>query len=205
MDGSSFDRSTRRLSVTTSRRAGIASLLAGALGIAGVSAADAARGAGRRHEKLACRNDQSECTANEQCCSGICKPKPGSGTDFRCVGKHKKKDKKKNEKDGAVCVEFGEPCIDSPDGCCPDFNGQNYQTCHINPVDETSHCGFCAEWGEICDPEAPVCCGSVQYNQCNYYQNVEEYLCCSGQGGGCYDDSSCCAGLACSANTCVPI
>jgi len=87
MDGSSFDTITRRLAVTTSRRGGIVGIVAGALGIAGISTAEARRGAGQRHEKLACRNDQSECTTNDQCCSGICRLKPGSGTEYRCVGR----------------------------------------------------------------------------------------------------------------------
>ena len=127
MDTSTFDQITRRLALATTRRRSIASLVAGALGLAGISAADAARGAGRRHERLACRNDQSECTANEQCCSGICKLKPGSGTEYRCVGDEKKNEKKDDEKkhrdrNDAICIELYQPCDESRQ-CCGFGNG----------------------------------------------------------------------------------
>jgi len=144
VDGSSFDLITRRLAVITTRRGGVAALLAGALGIARISTADAHRGAGQRHEKLACRNDQSECTANEQCCSGICKAKPGSGTEFRCVGKRKKKDKADHHNGGSPAPTCDhDPC--SVDGdCCPG------RICSVDMYTREGTCETCileGSWG----------------------------------------------------------
>ena len=202
MDGSSFDRLTRRLSVTSSRRAGIASLLAGALGIAGVSAADAARGAGRRHEKLACRNDQSECTASEQCCSGICRVKPGSGTGYRCVGNHKKKAKKDHKKDGGAattchgldepgCWPYGQVGGD----CCADLY------CEGHPTLNDTVCVECIDLGFFWSPLAPCCAGTVQG-----ISNLVD-VCCVASGQACSADSDCCGyngspGYTCQSGTC---
>ncbi len=156
MDGSSFDRITRRLAVATSRRGGVAALVAGALGIAGISAAEASRGAGRRHEKLACRNDQSECTAHEQCCSGICKLKPGSGTEYRCVGKKKKKDKDKKDEDkdtggDGTCGISQDRCTQASE-CCGDL------LCDLNSL----RCcvqvnNTCEVNADCCDPNLNLC------------------------------------------------
>lgn len=124
MDTSLFDRITRRLALTTTRRSGIATLLAGALSVAGRSTTNASRGAKRRSENLACRSEQSECTDNEQCCSGICKLKTGSGTEYRCVTKQKKhheRDRDRDEND-TICIELYQPCDDSRE-CCGFGNG----------------------------------------------------------------------------------
>ena len=197
MDGSSFDRLTRRLSVTSSRRAGIASLIAGALGIAGVSAADAARGAGRRHEKLACRNDQSECTASEQCCSGFCRAKPGSGTGYRCVGNHKKKAKKDNKKDGGAetCTALGDSgCTDfgpiESNGCCDGV------ACEQHP-DLRTKCVECIELGWFVSLQAPCCPGTVQG-----ISNLID-VCCVAPGESCSASSDCCGYNGTPAALCV--
>lgn len=199
MDGSSFDRLTRRLSVTSSRRAGIASLLAGALGIAGVSAADAARGAGRRHEKLACRNDQSECTASEQCCSGFCRAKPGSGTGYRCVGNHKKKKAKKdNKKDGGAetCTSLGDTgCMGygpiEDNGCCDGVY------CEVHPVLDGMKCVECIELGWFWSPLAPCCAGTVQG-----ISNLVD-VCCVASGQPCSANGDCCGFNGTPATECV--
>ena len=152
MDGSSFDRITRRLAVSSSRRGGIATIIAGALGITGVSAVEARRGAGRRHEKLACRNDQTECTTNEQCCSGICRLKPGSGTEYRCVGKRKKREKKDKDNGGnpgPTCLAPSEVCTDTSE-CCDTVNG------FCVPSNAESHC--CVFDGQPCEADED-CCG----------------------------------------------
>ena len=159
MDGSSFDLITRRLAVITTRRGGVAALLAGAHGIARVSTAEARRGAGQRHEKLACRNDQSECTANEQCCSGICKAKPGSGTEFRCVGKHKKKDK--NDHGRGNGNDPGPTCSSEHGSCV--LNGGCCSTLLCNAAEDGGEgmCEFCISDGNYgCETDIS-CCGNV--------------------------------------------
>ena len=198
MDGSSFDRITRRLGTSTSRRAGIASLLAGALGLAGVSAADAARGAGRRHEKLACRNDQSECTASEQCCSGICRVKPGSGTGYRCVGNHKKKAKKDKKKDGDVCDYYL-----GDNGCYPQTICCDGSYCEYHPVlpFSANKCVECIELGYFWTPDVACCPGTVQG-----VSNLVD-VCCVASGQACSADSDCCGyngnpGYTCQSGTC---
>lgn len=158
MESNRFDRLTRSLAASTSRRAGIRALL----GIAAVGAVaadtEANRGAGQRHEKLACRNDQSECTANEQCCSGICKGKPGSGTEFRCVGKHKKKDKKDHDKGGntpePTCSTEHGPCIGSGENCCDGL------LCSMQDPKMEGMCEFCISTGNYGCVDLGNCCGN---------------------------------------------
>ena len=203
MDGSSFDRITRRMAVTTSRRAGIASLLAGALGIAGVSAADAIRGARRRGEKLACRADLATCTTSEECCSGDCRLKPGTVDEFRCFGKRKKKDKKHGGKDAAIdCISPGDPCERDSEDCCPDWLGDNH--CNYNPLTETGVCGKCAESGDLCDA-ASDCCGNQLYTACQINSSVQEAVCCMTVGGPCTVNADCCGALDCQFQTCTAI
>ena len=110
LDEKQFDGITRALASGMTRRGGIGALIAAVAGAAGVSVA--AANPGRRHEKLACRNANSECTSNDQCCSGSCVPKPEGGTGFRCAKRHAKKPKNKNEKEAPVgpVVPLGEPC-----------------------------------------------------------------------------------------------
>ena len=96
MDQDRFDRISQVLGTATSRRAGIFGAIGTALGLVAAPAADAARKATRRHEKLACRNANSQCISDDECCSGSCVPKFG-GTEFRCAKRHAKKDKKKDK------------------------------------------------------------------------------------------------------------
>lgn len=117
MDGSSFDRITRRLAVTTSRRGGIAALVAGALGIAGVSSAEA-----RLELPPRCRNAGSPCMTGDVCCSGRCISKADGS--MRCAktttNRHKNKKKKEEEDDSGGdggCLADGENCTNSSQ-CC---------------------------------------------------------------------------------------
>ena len=96
MDQDRFDRLSRMLGQRASRRAGVLGAISTALGLVAAPAADAARKATRRHEKLACRNANSQCISDDECCSGSCVPKFG-GTEFRCAKRHAKKDKKKDK------------------------------------------------------------------------------------------------------------
>ena len=157
MDGSSFDKITRRLAVTTTRRGGIASLVAGALGIAGISAADAVV-----NWPPTCRSTGSECTDGAQCCSGRCiakRLKNGGGS--RCA--RKTSNRKKKEKDdggggGETCVELGAMCGETAT-CCEG-------TCYYNINDQTSACKTCGDFADSCE-FGPCCPGLVcMNNQC---------------------------------------
>ena len=107
MDGSSFDRITRRLAVTTSRRRGIAALVAGALGVAGVSRSDAVLNIPPR-----CRNAGSACQTGDVCCSGRCITKAdGSMRCARTTSNRKQKDQ---------CTKKGKECQRDAD-CCRDL------------------------------------------------------------------------------------
>ena len=113
MDGSSFDRITRRLAVTTSRRSGVAAIVAGALGIAGISAAEAVVPV-----PPVCRSTGSECTDGAQCCSGRCiakRLKNGGGS--RCARKTSNRKKKKESEHDGACIELEAPCVND-DECC---------------------------------------------------------------------------------------
>jgi len=96
VDRDRFDRIARVLGKPASRRASVLGAIGTALGLVAAPAADAARKATRRHEKLACRNANSQCISDDECCSGSCVPKFG-GTEFRCAKRHAKKDKKKKD------------------------------------------------------------------------------------------------------------
>ncbi len=150
MDGSSFDQITRRLALTTTRRGGIASLVAGALGIAGISAADAVVPV-----PPICRSTGSECTDGAQCCSGRCiakRLKNGGGS--RCARKtsNRKKKKKKEDSGDETCVEAGAVCGET-DTCCDG-------ACYLNTNDQTSACKTCGDFADSC--EFGPCCPGMQ-------------------------------------------
>ncbi len=135
MEGSSFDRITRRLAVTTSRRRGLAALVAGALGIAGISAAEAVVPI-----PPDCRATGMECVEGIPCCSGRCILK-FDGTS-RCA--RKTSNRKPKEKESETCLSRGEQCERNQD-CCKDLvcgvrpsstsvDGQAIATCNsANP------------------------------------------------------------------------
>ena len=106
MDGSSFDRISRRLAVTTSRRGGVAALVAGALGIAGISAAEAVVPV-----PPVCRATGMECLEGIPCCSSRCIVK-FDGTS-RCARKTSNRKPKEKE----ACVEETKSCKKESD-CC---------------------------------------------------------------------------------------
>lgn len=144
MDGSSFDRITRRLAVTTSRRGGVAALVAGALGIAGISAAEAVVPI-----PPTCLATNAICTDGAQCCSGRCiakRLKNGGGS--RCARKtsNRKKKKEEEEKEGdSRCIRAGSPCPDVT--CCGDS--------YCNP--DNQEC--CVRSGFYCN-QTSDCCGT---------------------------------------------
>ena len=139
MDGSSFDRITRRLAVTTSRRGGVAALVAGALGIAGISAADAVVPI-----PPTCLATNAICTDGAQCCSGRCIAKRlKNGGSARCARKSSNRKKKEEEEDkDAPCLRAGNPC----GSCCSD-----------------SYCisECCRDQGTYCSRDSD-CCGGGQ-------------------------------------------
>ena len=116
MDSKIFDNATKVLGSAITRRTGILAAVVGLVTASGTALeGDAARKATRRHEKLACRNANSECLSNEECCSGVCKPKFG-GTGFRCAkgrGGKKSKDNGKGKNNPVLQpIPTGEPCTD---------------------------------------------------------------------------------------------
>ena len=171
MESKRFDHLVRHLSTSTSRRVGIRALLGIAAAGAFAADTDAHRGGARRHEKLACRNDQSECTANEQCCSGICKAKPGSGTEFRCVGKHKKKDKNDH-----VRGNGGDPgpTCSTEHGFCV-LNGGCCSTLLCSSAEEGGE-GMC----EFCISDGNYGCETSE-NCCSNFSNPGSFVCENGR------------------------
>ena len=142
MDQHAFDRLTKLLDGGQTRRAGIRALLVGfATGFGMRSSALA--NPGRRHEKLACRNANSECTSDDQCCSGSCVPKPEGGTGFRCAKRHKKS--KQGDSAGSV-IPLGAKCVQGVDTCeagrCERFRAPGFD------VPSGTFCVLAA--GEVC-------------------------------------------------------
>lgn len=116
MDGSSFDRLSRRFAATTNRREGVAALLAGTLGVIGVSSASAVVPV-----PPVCRSTGMECSDSIPCCSGRCILKR-DGTS-RCARKSSNRKRHGNSGKGDhsgkpnVCTSLLESCGDSAD-CC---------------------------------------------------------------------------------------
>ena len=108
MDQMQFDSLARRLGKRINRRTGVLGAIGAMLGLATAPDADAARKATRRHEKLACRNANSQCLSDDECCSGSCVPKPG-GTGFRCAKRHAKKKNDRPEKTKCTVCASGCP------------------------------------------------------------------------------------------------
>ena len=131
MDPRTFDRLARLIAAPASRRRTLLAL-AGILPAAAVADTDAARKATRRHEKLACRNANSQCVSNDECCSNRCVPKFG-GTEFRCAKGRSRKKSDGNKQDNTPStplIPTGEPCVPTdrcldPDARCTTFNDDN--------------------------------------------------------------------------------
>ncbi len=113
MDQQRFDRLARLLGQSTSRRAGVLGAFGTVAGLAAASSAEASRKATRRHEKLACRNANSQCISDDDCCSNRCVPKFG-GTEFRCAKRHAKK---KHGGNGGANPPAPLNCTVCADGC----------------------------------------------------------------------------------------
>lgn len=115
MEPQRFDDMAQALGRRATRRGGIAAMVAGMLGGFGATAASA--GSMRRREKLACRNANSSCTSDDQCCSGSCVPKPEEGTGFRCAKRHAKKSKDEKDAPVGTIVPLGGRCVRGVDEC----------------------------------------------------------------------------------------
>ncbi len=96
------------------RRSGFVVILAGVFAALRLGAADA--GPGRRHEKLACRNASSECSSDDQCCSGRCLPRTG-GTGFRCAKRRRRNASGGGGGGGSSHIALGERCVPGVDVC----------------------------------------------------------------------------------------
>ncbi|MFM8594218.1 MAG: hypothetical protein ACKOCK_07500, partial [Chloroflexota bacterium] len=149
MDGSSFDRLTRRFGVTTSRRGGVA----GALGIAGISTAEAVVPV-----PPVCRSTGMECADGIPCCSGRCIAKR-DGT-MRCARKtSNRKPANHQRKNRDACLELTDVCT-NVDQCC-------------THADATVRCtgqdGYaevcCLSIGDSCTTSTD-CCGYWDNNDC---------------------------------------
>ena len=190
MDGSSFDRITRRLAVTTTRRGGVAALVAGALGIAGISAADA-----RLQIPPTCGGAGSSCTGGDQCCSGRCVMKSDGFSRCARTTSNRPDKKKKKKKKGSG----GETCIGEDDDCSPYSGGPccsglfcTTQAYNGNPTAGT--CVTCVGLNENCSytDEGGSCCESDQ--TCSPMPSSGGQRCCfpSGGSGTCSNDWECC-------------
>ena len=165
MDLERFDAATRRLHRMMTRRSGVVALVAGALGLA---ATDAAAGPSRRHEKLACRNANSECTSNDQCCSQRCVPKPEGGTGYRCAKRHARK-KNRDDRDGnnpapEICLPPGSQCWDAntstvPIPCC---DGYFCGLTKRNPPDMCEECLAEYSYGCFLNEANSGCCAGLE-------------------------------------------
>lgn len=153
MEGSSFDRLTRRLAVTTSRRGGIAAIVAGALGIAGISAAEAVITG-----PPGCGATGRLCASGDDCCSLRCIAKR-DGT-MRCARTSSNR-KKKDRDGGGTCQSEGDPCQSNADCCSGEYCIYNYDA-------STYTCKPCADVRDNCnssvignDTLLIPCCGSL--------------------------------------------
>ena len=129
LGGSSFDRIARRLAATTNRRRGVAALVAGALGIAGIAAAQAVVPIPPN-----CLATNALCTDGAQCCSGRCiakRLKDGGG--YRCA------QKTSNRKQKDACTKKGKECQRDAD-CCKDLTCQLMVTEQTKVVQEQYAC-----------------------------------------------------------------
>lgn len=116
MDRPKFDTLTRTLGKRTDRRTGLLGAIGAWIGVAAAPETDAARKATRRHEKLACRNANSQCLSDDECCSGSCVPKFG-GTQFRCAKRHGKKNHGARNGGGSTPIPPGPSCTVCASGC----------------------------------------------------------------------------------------
>ena len=202
MDGSSFDRITRRLAVTTTRRGGIAALVAGALGIAGFSAAEA-----RPEPSATCEREGARCESDADCCSDRCRRKFGIS---RCApdrpdrpdrDKNKKKKKKDNGGgdgdggDGGSCTVDGDSCSPTSGDCCEGL------TCFEAGASDTyGTCGTCTPSDHKCSQGQDTCCSGFACRYNDYYE-LDVCQCPIGTGAfgeGCNTHDDCNSGLACS-------
>ena len=163
MDSSSFDRITRRLAVGTSRRGGIAALVASALGIAGSSAAEA-----RPEPSATCEREGARCESDADCCSDRCQRKFGIS---RCAppapdrpDRDKKKRKKKKKKGGSgdSCTADGELCTMADSDCCGNLTCWGYPNPDSYSLPVVGACGTCAHANVWCDTYFDDCCDGLE-------------------------------------------
>ena len=197
MDQHQFDRIARLFGSGTSRRAGLRAAVGAIIGLGAAKgldplAADAAKQPQRRHEKLPCRNQHSECIQNDQCCSNNCVPTFG-GTGFRCAaplggGGNGKKGKNRNNGGNGYVRPQGWPCS----------KGQRCErgSCRaLDPVSGAPVGIFCAaDNGESC---------SSDYGCVSFYCDPETLTCAprTPAGDSCGDGTICAADSSCTVYT----
>lgn len=203
MDDISFDRITRLLAGGMSRRSSIATavsaLIAGAT--AGADDLAAKRGAGRRHDKLPCRNAGAECLSGDECCSGRCVPKMG-GTGFRCAKRHRKNGGANGGGgDGGTSdgIPTGAACTAGDTCSAADA------TCTAYTDNQAPSGTFCTlPLGEVCtgDPDC-TCYHCAIPNGVTSQGRVPELACCGRSGVACANNRQCCSGLTCIDGECA--
>ena len=172
MDQQQFDRIAKALGASVSRRKGVFAAIGSLIGLSAAAETDAARKATRRHEKLACRNANSQCTTDAECCSGRCVEKFG-GIGFRCAKAHGNKKKNGGNKDGGAVIPTGErctsadTCADSAASCTTYTSGDPSGTYCLLPAgsscSEDNWCtlGFCQSG--TCAENCTVCAQGCPY------------------------------------------
>lgn len=174
MDGSSFDRITRRLAVTTTRRGGVAALVAGVLGIAGISAAEA-----RLEIPPACLGVGTRCTSGDECCSGRCVDKDfNTSRCARTTSNRPDKKKVKKKRDGGgggdACLEDGDTCYFGDYNCCSgDFNC--FQPISSFVPGGPSECKACGAHADTCigpGGDQGNCCSGLLCEDSQEYNGV---------------------------------
>lgn len=178
MKESSFDRITRRLAVTTSRRRGIVSLVAGALGIASISAAEAVITV-----PPGCGATGRLCTSGDDCCSLRCIAKR-DGT-MRCARTSSNRRKKKIHHDGGgstTCLAEDATCP-TGDGCCADL------VCFASLHSSDSVCRTCGAIDDYCNHAVgATCCAGLLCGE----NGGGSTTCCIGLGSPCTANAQCC-------------
>jgi hypothetical protein len=204
MDAGRFDALTRALSAGGSRRAGLATLLGGALGLLGLAPAAGRRARPRRQGQERRRRVSAQgpcgdgsakdntCRRHRQCCTGYCRQKKNKEVGrCRC-----KKLGKSCREDRNCCAQLGQP-MTCRNGACQAVQmspppPQPGQTCA-----ETC-AGCCNGSGQCQNGTSATACGSggVDCDSC-----VDGEVCC---GGVCRTGLSCCdAGSCPSCQTCT--
>jgi hypothetical protein len=200
MDGERFDRWTRRLAASTSRRTVLKTLIAGLAGgiaasagfrqaFAAVTCPDGRPPCRGRDGLVSCCNECSQCGGAGQGCSGGRCRKPASCANGQCVCPPN------TQKCGPACCDpaHGTTCVDGACRCldgrlpCRDKNGAD--SC-------CDGCSTCSTTGRGCRPDACVKPATCNHGECVCPPGREQcgFNCCDpAHGMSCVDGGCQCA------------